>query len=147
MSANKIVLNSNGLVASEEAIGSGTIKPGHLIAVTTAGAVIVHTPEGGFAERAFATEDANQGNTVDTSYANGARVMYACVAPGTKVQARLAAGENVTAIGTQLISNGDGTLIALASAGSGVTVRQIIAVAMEVMNATSAEKFIAVRVL
>ena len=144
---NKIVLNSRGVIGYEEALASGTVKPGHLIKLTTNGAVTVHATEGGYAERAFAIEDANQGGTVDTSYASGARVAYATVAPGTLIQARLALGENVTAIGTQLISNGDGTLQALSGAGSGVTVKQIIGIATEVINATSAEKFIAIRTL
>lgn len=133
MSDNTIHLSGN--FRHEEALASGSIKPGHLLELTsaTADTVKVHATEGGYAERAFAIEDALQGNTKDTTYATTTRVMYNLELPGNEVQAWLAAGENV-AKGARLISAGDGTLIAEASATSAGVVKQIIAIAAEALD-------------
>lgn len=119
----------------EEALASGSVKPGYLLEITsaTADTVKAHATEGGYSERAFAKEDALQGNTKSTTYATTTRVMYNLELPGNEVQAFLKAGENVTK-GEQLISAGDGTLIAKGSATSAGVVMQVIAIAMEALD-------------
>lgn len=121
----------------EEALASGTVKPGHLLEITSAtvDTVKAHATQGGHAERAFAVEDALQGNEITDDYASGARVEYNVEDPGAVVQAIILAGEDI-AKGDKLISNGDGTLIENGSEASGVTVRQVIGYALEACDLT-----------
>ena len=131
MSDNQIHL-TGGFIA-EEAIAVAAISPGHLVELDSAGEVQVHSTEGGYAEKAVAVEDALQGNTIDDDYAADDRVFFYIEPSGERAQMYLYVGEDVT-IGEQLISNGDGTLIAVGSAASGVTVKQIIAIALEALD-------------
>lgn len=128
MSANQVHLVGDW--RREEAVAAGTIKPGMLIEETSAAKFQAHSTEGGYAMRLFAVEDALQGNTLNNDYSADDLVSANVELPGNEVFAYLAAGENVS-IGTKLISAGDGTLIAEASAGSGVTVKQAIGIARE----------------
>lgn len=132
-SANQIQLI--GDFRREEMLTAEALYPGHLCEQTSATSPTVqkHSTEGGYAERIVAVEDALQGNTISTVYASGALASLNIVAPGAVVQMFLQAGENVS-IGDKLISAGDGTLIANGSESSGVTVRQIIAVAQEALD-------------
>jgi len=111
----------------EEALASGTVKPGHLLELTDASAdtVKAHATAGGFSERAFALEDALQGNDVDDDYSAADRVQYVLAQPGDIVFAWIVAGEDISK-GDQLISSGDGTLKETTGTPS-----QIIAVALE----------------
>lgn len=131
MSANQIQLK--GGFWRDELRAAAALTPGHLIERTAADKVQVHATEGGFAERAFAVEDALQGKTIDDAYALDDLVSYNLVKPGSEVQAWLKAGENV-AIGAKLVSAGDGTLIAEGSVASGVTVKQVIGIATEALD-------------
>jgi len=145
--SNRIQLKGAGRY--EEANASGAVSPGFLLALTAAGAVIAHNVEGGIGERLFALEDALQGNGLDTDYADGDLVPYLIANPGDEVYAFVKAGENIS-IGDQLVSAGDGTLISSASVGSGVTVDQVIGVAVEAVDlqaSGSVNTRIAVRVL
>jgi hypothetical protein len=117
----------------EEDTAAATIKPGYLLEKTSAGKVQAHSMEGGWAERAFAIEDALQGDTTSDSYSADDEVSYNLEQPGNVVQAWLKAGENVSK-GDALISAGDGTLIKNGSEGSSTTVRQIIAYAEEALD-------------
>lgn len=133
----------------EEAFANAALTPGHLIEVMSTGKVRKHATEGGYAERAFALEDALQGKTIDDAYAADDKVGYTLACPGDEVFAYIAAGENV-AVGDRLISNGDGTLQKETGAGSGVTVKQVIATARQAINLTGGGAVatrIAVRVL
>lgn len=125
----------NGEFRHEEGIASGTVSPGMLLERTSATThtVKAHATEGGYAERAFAVEDALQGNTVDDDYADGDLVSYHLAVPGAEVQALIKAG-SVVSVGEQLISGGDGTLIPNGDESSGTTVKQIIAVATEAID-------------
>jgi len=114
----------------EEALAVAAISPGHLIEEDSAGEFQVHSTEGGYGIRLFAEVDALQGNTLDDDYAADDLVSANVELTGNEIQAFLKDGEDV-AIGAKLISAGDGTLIAEGSASSGVTVKQIIAVARE----------------
>ena len=145
--ANKIVLIGQGRY--DEFIAAGAITPGHLIEMDSAGKVVVHNSEGAYAERLIAIEDALQGKTVTDAYASGALVPTHVGAPGDVVQMFLKAGENV-AIGADLISAGDGSLIAAASVSSGVTIEQTIGKATEALDLSASgavKTLLAVRLL
>jgi len=114
----------------EEAVAAATITPGMLTEETSAGTFQAHSTEGGYAVRLFAEVDALQGNTLTDDYSALDLVSANVELVGNEVQAFLKAGEDVS-IGDNLISAGDGTLIAEGSASSGVTVKQIIAKARE----------------
>lgn len=117
--ANRIALK--GDFRYEEGIAGGAITPGHLIETYNSSGtekLRVHSTAGGFAERAFATENALEGLrpgatpggvTIDTAYGVAERVPYILGTRGSVVQAFLKAGVSY-AIGQKLISNGDGTL-------------------------------------
>lgn len=93
------------------------LLPGTMVMENSSGQAIPHNSSGGFAERAFATEDALQGNTAANGYlaSNPATSLPDPVSiniqrSGNLVQALLQPTHNYPG-GTQLISNGDGTLI------------------------------------
>lgn len=117
----------------DEARAAAAISPGDLIEWTSAGTVQVHSTEGGYALAIFAEVDALQGNTLDDDYSAADLVAMNAEAKGSETQAFLKAGEDV-AIGALLISKGDGTLIENGSESSGVTVRQVVAVAREALD-------------
>jgi hypothetical protein len=121
----------------EEGIASGVIRPGDLLAVTNDDAsaprlkYIRHADAGGVAERAFALEDALQGRSIDTNYADGEVVSLVLAEPGDVVFATLAVGENVET-GDALTSNGDGTLKVSSSDAP-------IAIALEAMDLSDSD--------
>jgi hypothetical protein len=117
----------------EEALAGGTITPGMLVALQSDGTVEVHADEGGYSERAFATENALVGETIDHDYASGENVFFALGAPGAEVYAFIQAGQTIS-IGEQLISAADGTLKAADDIDSGETLDQTIAVALEAID-------------
>lgn len=151
-SANTIQLK--GDFRLEEETASETITPGHLVEIhtSTGRKVRKHATEGGYAERTFAVEDPLQGQTatsqlarnIDIDYAADEKVQVHVVQTGSLVQAWLKAGEDV-AIGDKLISAGDGTLIENGEEDSSTTVRQIIAIADEVLD-LSASGAVATRI-
>jgi hypothetical protein len=119
-------IHSKGDYQQDEKVAAGTITPGMLIEMVSGAATVqAHATEGGNAERAFAVEDALQGNTVSDNYAAAALVTYILPVPGSCVNALLKAGYAYT-VGMALISAADGTLKPEAEATSGVTVKQII---------------------
>jgi hypothetical protein len=111
----------------EEATAGGAITPGMLLKVNSVGQVIAHDGAAGVAEKAFALEDALQGRTINTAYAQNELVGFVLASPGDVVYAFLGGGENVNP-GATLNSNGDGTLQA------GTT--NAIAIALEAVNAS-----------
>jgi hypothetical protein len=120
MKANRILLTGDHRLM--EGLCYTAIKPGMLIKLNSSGQLIPHNSASGAAERAFALEDALQGNTVDTAYVvtSGTAgladyvpadmVQYALVAPGAEVNALLGGGYAYT-VGEKLVSGGDGTLV------------------------------------
>ena len=127
----------------EEGVASvASIKPGHLIALDSANQLVPHPTAAGYAEKAFAIEDALQGKTIDDSYARLDVVSYVIAQPGDVIYAWLSNGETIT-VGEYLESNGNGELQA---ASAGVA----IAVALEAVDTSdseSPESRIKVRVL
>lgn len=147
--SNRIQLTGEFL--TEEGLASGTVKPGHLLEMTnaTANTVKAHATEGGYSERAFAVEDALQGDTVDDSYSDGDMVAYHLVEPGAVVLGWLEAGVSY-AKGEKLISAGGGNLKKETEATSGVTVKQIIAIvetALDLSGSSDVDTQSPVRVL
>lgn len=122
MSKNTIVgkgyLNIRG---QEEA--QAAITPGHLLERLSTGKVQVHSVAGGVAEKQFALEDYFQGRSITDDYSAGEPVFMWHPIPGERVYA-IAGG--TIAIGDFLTSNGDGTLIAVSSAGE-----EVVGVAVE----------------
>lgn len=133
MSHNQIALKGDW--RREEGLASGDVKPGMLLERTsaTADTVKAHATEGGYHERAFAVADVLQGKEITDTYSDGDLVSYNLFEPGAVIQAWLKAGQSVTK-GDDLISAGDGTLIANGNESSGTTVRQLVAEADETLD-------------
>ena len=129
---NRIQL-SDRFISEEAVAGASGIYPGHLVKLNSDAEAVVHDTEGGVAERAFAVEDAFQGNTVSDAYTEDEKLMYHIQQRGGRVNALIQAGQNL-AVGDILISAGDGTLIDEDEAGSGVSVADRIAVALEAID-------------
>jgi hypothetical protein len=123
-------IHIKGPYEAEELVAAGTVKPGHLCLLDSNGKTSVHATAGGFAERLVAFEDALQGKALADSYVATDIVSLAKMAPGSECYMFLKAGANV-AIGAKLVSAGDGTLIEDTEVASGVTVKQIIGIALE----------------
>jgi hypothetical protein len=134
--ANQIQLTGGFL--HKEMVANAAISPGMLVEEMSTGKLRAHAAEGGYAERAVAIEDAYQGKTVDDAYAADDQVFFHLVEPGAEVQMLIQAGQDI-AVGDKLISAGDGTLIENGQESSGVTVRQIIAVAIEDCDLTDSD--------
>jgi hypothetical protein len=136
--ANQIRLK--GLYGRQlEAAAGGTITPGHLLEIDSAGDFIVHNTAGAQAERLFALEDALQGNGIGDDYTSTApadKVQAYLAQPGDEIQAWLAATENV-AIGALLISAGDGTLMEALGTHSDAYQEYPVAVATEALDLTA----------
>jgi len=130
--ANRI--HSKGAFRQDEAkAGAAGIYPGMLIMLNSSGDVVVHATEGGWAEKAFAQEDALQGNTIATVYANGAIVTYILPAKAGCVNALLETGYSY-AIGDHLISAGNGKLMQSAEISSDGTLAEVLAVCEEAVD-------------
>ena len=132
--ANRIHLK--GDYRQEEAYAAAAgMYPGMLVQLDSAGKIAVHSTEGGRGEKAFATEDALQGKTVDTVYTVSTIATYILPVSGGVVNALIKDGEEI-AIGDELVSGGDGTLVARSNVSSGVTVAETIAIAEEARDLT-----------
>lgn len=144
MSANRIQIDSEGY-RLEEAVASGTVKPGMIVQKTSTGAVKAHAVAGGRGLVQVAVEDALQGKTIDDSYSNGNMVTYHIQQPGTRFQGILLAAQNV-AVGDALISDGAGRLKATLSGDSDDNQEHVLAYAEEAVNANGGvDEFILVR--
>jgi hypothetical protein len=131
---NTIAVVATGLRKYEK-VAVAAITPGHLIELTSADEVQVHSTAGGSAERLFALEDSLQGNTITDAYAADDRVTYGAFNAGDQVYCLLANGENAS-IGSKLESNGNGELRVVdtdASVGE-IGVASIVATALEAVD-------------
>lgn len=115
---------------------AAAITPGHLIEETSAGKLQKHSTAGGYALPVFAIEDTNQGTGIDSDYAVGEEVQTRIFQAGDVVNAFIQAGVDV-ARGEKLISAGDGTLIGVGDAASGVTVSDVVGYAKEALDLTA----------
>jgi hypothetical protein len=146
--ANRI--HNKGTYRQEEIkANSALIYPGFLLEIDANGEVIPHATEGGTAEAIFAAEDALQGNTVSTIYADDSIVT--CIIPnkGSVVNALIEAGQSIS-IGDKLMSRGNGKLVEhrdLDSANPLKDPENIIAIAEEAVPNGASDVLAAVRIV
>lgn len=141
-------IHQRGCGIHEEALASGILSPGHLIKLDANGAVLKHATEGGYAESAFAKEQALLGKSVDDAYAVGDLVPYVIADRGDIVSAIVLAGTTY-AKGDILISDGAGALKKASAMTGGIAASlQAIAVVETAItvNATAGQRT-SVRVL
>ena len=127
------------------------IYPGMLLVMDSRGEVGMHGDEGGALgdEILIAEEDALQGNTVDTVYADDSIVSIVIPQKGSVVRMRLAENE-VVSIGEKVCSNGDGYIACINNVDSPSKVEVVLGVSEEAKDLSSGNTLgalIAVRVV
>lgn len=101
----------------DEATADGAaLTPGYLVEETANGVQPHSTAAGQNAEPMFVREHSETGMGIDDDIPAGSNAKYIMPTEGSRVRARVAAGETV-AKGDELVSNGDGTLRVLDTAG------------------------------
>lgn len=129
---NTIKVKKYGNVLEEFTAG-GTITPGMLIAVGSAGTVAAHAVEAGNVLPMFAVEDELQGKDISDNYSSGNKVQCWIPGRGDQVYAWLANGENVV-IGDKLVSDGAGKLKKFVSSSDGDLPACIVGEAVEAVD-------------
>lgn len=94
----------------KELIAAGTITPGHLVAINSAGKWAVHGTAKGRAMKAFAAEADLIGKGIDDNYVANDNVYVWIVPAGAEINALVAASATAITVGALLESAGDGTL-------------------------------------
>lgn len=105
----------------KELPAGGTITPGMLVAMNSAGKWVAHPTAAGAAVPAFAQEYEINGKGIDDNYVSGDDVLTWIVPSGAEVNALVAASATAIAVGDYVESAGDGT-VRKATAASGLTV-------------------------
>jgi len=118
-----------------EYVAAGTITPGMLVELTSAGKVQAHSSAGEPVLPMFALEDELQGNGIDDNYSADDQVQVWVTVRGEEVYALLKDGENVS-IGDFLESDGAGHLqkYAATTATAIEYPASIVAVALEAVD-------------
>jgi hypothetical protein len=101
-------------IQNEDDKAAEAITPGHLVTFDGSGNLIKHNSAGGICARAFAMEREEMGQDIDVDYAINDTVKVGVFHPGTRVNAFIASGQNLTK-GNLLESAGNGTLRVRAS--------------------------------
>lgn len=124
-----------GVGIHKEGAAIAAILPGDLLEFNSTG-LRRHSVAASNARKAFALENDQVGDDIDTAYAIGARVKYAVFHAGEEVYARVAAAATAITKGAALESAGDGTLrIATADAATDTAQRDsIVAYALEAVD-------------
>ena len=132
-----------GALRVKEALASGVVTPGALVARSSATQVLVHPTDSGFAQKLFAIEDDLQGKMVSETYASGARVRFHVASPGDEIAALIKTSETLV-VGDKLVSAGNGTLKKFVAQNTGdadstdggvdIVVGQVVAVALEAVT-------------
>jgi len=119
----------------EEYEAAGTITPGMLVEMTSAGKAQAHSSAGQFAEKIFALENELEGGGIDDDYASGEQVQCWIARRGAQAYALLADGENVV-FGDILESHGDGYLqkADAEAAGSATYPDSVVGIALEAVD-------------
>jgi hypothetical protein len=100
----------------KELVAAGTITPGHLVTITSAGKWAVHGTAGGNpGYKAFAVEADLNGKGIDDNYVANDWAYAWFTQPGVEINALVAAAATAIAVGDYLESAGNGTLRKLAS--------------------------------
>ncbi len=81
---------------NEDDKAAAAITPGMLVNFNGSGDLVPHATAGGQAARAFALEREEMANDIDTPYAIGDTVKVGVFPPGTRVNALIATGQNIT---------------------------------------------------
>lgn len=105
-----IILVGKETAIQKELIAGGTITPGHLVAINSAGKWVVHPTAGGDAIRAFAVEYDINGKGIDDNYVANDWCLAMIVRGGSEVNALVAAAAPAIAVGDYLESAGNGTV-------------------------------------
>jgi hypothetical protein len=106
----------------KELVAGGTITPGHLVAINSAGKYVVHPTAAGRASAIFPQENDLNGKGIDDNYVANDWVQAWHLGRGAEVNGIVAAAADAIVIGDYLESAGDGTLRkATAFAQSGTT--------------------------
>jgi len=111
-----LLTRSGGPFQNEDAAAAEAITPGMLVTLNSSGLVIKHATAAGAASRDFALERNEMGKDIDTAYAINDIVKVGMFAPGERVLALIASGQNI-ALGATVESAGNGTVRAGATAG------------------------------
>lgn len=106
----KVLLVNKENCIVKELVAAGTITPGHLLAITSAGKYAVHPTAGGRALTVFAEAADYNGKGIDDNYVANDNVFAWICARGSEVNALVAAAAPAVAVGDYLASAGDGTL-------------------------------------
>lgn len=111
----------------KELIAAGTITPGHLIVINSAGRYVVHPTASGKAAPIFAQEYDINGKGIDDNYVANDWCLGMILRSGAEVNALVAAAAPAIAVGDYLESAGNGTLRKFTSG-------QIIAQALQAVD-------------
>ncbi len=111
-----IVLIGEESANHEEYPAAAALTPGHLIEVTSAGAVQKNSAVSVSCRKLFAKEDGKLGRTIATAYATGEQVMCHSAQPGHLVYGWVPASATALVVGDKVKSNGDGTLVKITGA-------------------------------
>lgn len=87
----------------------GTIYPGHLVKLGSAGTITVQNKAGNFCAKIWAIEDDLQGKSKGDAYSSGYQVQCVVCKSGDEINARIKSSESI-AIGDYLTPHTDGTL-------------------------------------
>lgn len=110
------ILAAGDYQQDEYTADGAALTPGHLVEETANG-VAPHGTAAGAADPYFVREHTETGMGVDDDIPAGSNAKVLMPTRGSRVRARIAAGENVTE-GDDLVSNGDGTLRVAAGDGT-----------------------------
>lgn len=105
-----IMLVGKELSLMKELVAAGTITPGHLLAINSAGKYVVHPTAGLRVPAIFAQENDYNGKGIDDNYVANDWVQAWVCGRGAEVNGLVAAAAPAIAVGDYLASAGDGTL-------------------------------------
>lgn len=95
MAKRVIALLGGPPIVNEESIAQETILAGHLLELTSGGAVKKNTAAAANVARAFALERDELGTGIETAYASGDTVKVGVFHAGQRVYAFIASGQNI----------------------------------------------------
>ena len=110
-SAQTILISpADGFQRVEEALGTGVITAGHLLARDATG-VVVHGTAQGASDRIFAEANLPVGGTIDTDYAAGDTVRFLKAQKGDVINALVIDGTAAIALNAVVSSDGAGGMV------------------------------------
>jgi allophanate hydrolase subunit 2 len=128
--ARRVIALKGDPIVNEDEVALAAFTPGHLLELTSTG-VQKNTDDAANVATNFALERDEVGRDIDVDYATGDVVKVGAFAPGMRVYAFLASGQNV-AKGAYLTGTTTGLLTA-----TGVTAGVRLARALEAVNSTN----------